>query len=560
MEKQSTKRSLEKGDILGIAAFCLLFAAYGVTRLYRIMEVPRGLHVDEVGMAYDAWSLAVSGVDRWGISFPVYLRNFGGGQSALYAYLLMLLIRLAGWHDWLIRMPAVLMGGVMLLFTMLTAKECFESRKAGILAGVLVVILPFFLMSQRWGLDCNLLADMMAVLLWGCVKIIKTQKYRYYFFTGLAAGISLYSYALSWLIVPLFLLLFVCYELAYGARGNRKFFTRNSVPARGPAASRPCTEGGTGMGITVKKLVLLGLPAVLAAFPLLAFLLVNSGCLEPFMLSGFTVDRLPGYRGSEVSLANIWPNLAALPSLVTHDPLPYNAFEKYWVMYPVSVLLLPAGLFLTGRKVWACMREKRETPLAVPVIGFVSVFLTMLVVFEPNINKANALYAVCVLLLTGVLMVLLQRRRIFMYGCMAVYVVSFLFFARYYYTRYEEDCYPQRYFNDNFTEAVDYVTREYLPDEEKTVYVNTQSVENPYIYIMLSQKLPYTEWKDESEAGRYRILLPNYDYDNGIYQMEGDPDEDGVYVIQGNEGMDEILAGNGFALEEYGGYHIYIKK
>lgn len=69
-----------------------------VLRLYRICEIPRGLHVDEVGMAYDAWSISQFGVDRYLKSFPVYLTNFGGGQSALYCYLTALLFKIGGVH------------------------------------------------------------------------------------------------------------------------------------------------------------------------------------------------------------------------------------------------------------------------------------------------------------------------------------------------------------------------------------------------------------------------------------------------------------------------------
>ena len=46
-------------------------------RLLFLNEVPFGLHVDEAGMAYDAFSFANWGVDRYLNSYPVYLINYG---------------------------------------------------------------------------------------------------------------------------------------------------------------------------------------------------------------------------------------------------------------------------------------------------------------------------------------------------------------------------------------------------------------------------------------------------------------------------------------------------
>ena len=57
-----------------------VFAVFIITRLWRLMDIPFGLHTDETSMAYSAWCLSQYGVDRHLNSMPVYLLNFGGGQ------------------------------------------------------------------------------------------------------------------------------------------------------------------------------------------------------------------------------------------------------------------------------------------------------------------------------------------------------------------------------------------------------------------------------------------------------------------------------------------------
>ena len=68
----------------------ILFVILTIAILVRVLfitKAPGGIHEDEAGMAYDAYSIAEYGVDRYLNHFPVYFINFGGGQSALYAYI-----------------------------------------------------------------------------------------------------------------------------------------------------------------------------------------------------------------------------------------------------------------------------------------------------------------------------------------------------------------------------------------------------------------------------------------------------------------------------------------
>ena len=93
--QMASRRILPENVVYGIMiAFCFWIAVF--MRLYHIETVPYGVHIDEAGMGYDAWCMANYGVDRFQMSYPVYLTNFGGGQSSLYAFLCMLLIKIFG--------------------------------------------------------------------------------------------------------------------------------------------------------------------------------------------------------------------------------------------------------------------------------------------------------------------------------------------------------------------------------------------------------------------------------------------------------------------------------
>ena len=77
-----------------VIIFIIIMIIAIFSRAYKLNSLPVGIHVDEAGMAYDAYCLATNGTDRWLNNFPVYLENFGGGQSALYAYLAAIFIKI----------------------------------------------------------------------------------------------------------------------------------------------------------------------------------------------------------------------------------------------------------------------------------------------------------------------------------------------------------------------------------------------------------------------------------------------------------------------------------
>ena len=108
-----------------VIIFIIIMIIAIFSRAYKLNSLPVGIHVDEAGMAYDAYCLATNGTDRWLNNFPVYLENFGGGQSALYAYLAAIFIKILGLNMISIRLPAFLLSIIAIsLVYFTTKKEC----------------------------------------------------------------------------------------------------------------------------------------------------------------------------------------------------------------------------------------------------------------------------------------------------------------------------------------------------------------------------------------------------------------------------------------------------
>ena len=191
------------------------------TRLYDLGSIPEGINIDELGMSYNAYSIANYGTDRYHVANPVYPNNFGGGQSALYTYILVLLMKVFPYSLTLIRIPAVIFGFICLIASYFLIKEVVTDYFTGMrcdnsyihafsLSGpFLVTIIPYFFMSERWALDCNLFLSMVTVSLCILLRALSSQSKLLFFMAGISFGVSLYSYAISYLVIPIFLRCFI---------------------------------------------------------------------------------------------------------------------------------------------------------------------------------------------------------------------------------------------------------------------------------------------------------------------------------------------------------------
>ena len=498
--------------------FGILTAVFLFTRLYELGQIPRGIHVDEAGMAFDALGLANYGVDRWLKHLPVYLTNYDSGQSALYAYLAAICIKIFGFSMTVIRLPAVFSGGLVLVFGYLICKEFWGGTKA-LFAALLVVICPYFIMASRIGLDCNLFLGFFTMAVYLLVLAVKREKLRYYVLAGFSCGLVLYTYAISWMTMPVFLLLFIIYMLRCGK-------------------------------MSWKRLFALGISVFLLAVPLLLFLLVNNGYLDEIVTSFFTIPKLIYYRGAEISPSYLKDNLQMFKNLVTHGPLVYNALPEYGTLYSVSIPFVVLGaVVVLAESVQSFVRKKFSAQTMVFIMGG-SVILTNLFVYDARVlNKDNAVFLSLAVLIAAAVFWLQKKIRVAVPVMLLVYAVCGVQFVSYYLTDYPTEVYPQDYIYDDVWPAMDYIEENFTDDEP--VYVVMDGVQKPFIYFVLKMQMPPYEYQAAMPTetyGRYHMYYPE------------ELDENGVYIINGNEDKMTQLEENGFTYETVGRFRIYSRQ
>ncbi len=525
---------IQRRKILGIIILSGIFLLFGITRLWQLTTLPYGMHVDEAGMAYDAWCLSQYGVDRYLKCWPVYLINYGGGQSVLYAYLCAALIRIFGYSAWVVRMPAVIFSFLNLIFGMKLVRRQYPQREMmPMILGGMLTVCPYFIMAGRFGLDCNLMLGMSTVFLYCLTVAIESEKIGRYVLAGIAGGLLLYTYVLTYLIVPLFLAVTIIYLIR---------------------VKRFLPEGWVAMAI----------PLGMLAFPLILVQLVNILNLEEFQLGCFTITKLEGYRASEIGMFQFEKLWKALRSIFLGDALKYNSAPGYTNLYRITIVFCIFGLAVALGKLWDSVKKRELQIPVLTLLWFISILFFESHI-DANVNKINGIFLTVVLLAAEGMETLLHIcgrivRQTWAFkvkagivtGLICVYTFCFADFAVYYYGgTYMADNYMITYFSVPMAEAIDFIAQDPILCRKKTQTAEDLRVTEIF-YALDLLKSPYT-----FEIGRMEeSLFENYQFgclgeiENQYNYLVGD--EFGEYI--------EELREAGFMEQDYDGYFLFYKK
>jgi len=503
-----------------VALWIVLLCACVATRVWRVTTIPSGIHIDEAGMAYDAWCLSEYGVDRFLKSWPAYLNNYGGGQSSLYAFLCALSIKVMGFSVWSIRLPGIIVSVLNVIYGVKIGQKIYGRDKYwGFILGGLLIICPYFIMAGRFGLDCNLMLGVSTIFLYYFMQAVGGGENKDYVIAGIWGGILLYTYAITYIVLPLFLLVSIIYLC----------FVRN---------------------FDWKKWFVMSIPLGGLALPLILVQIVNIFELPEFRLGFLTITRMEIYRASELGKFNFCFFLKELASIFRYDDLPYNSIPNGYNLYRVTIALFLLGMISVFVKMLYSFFEKR---LSV-VVFIVFWFLVMLYYgshLEVGVNRINGIYFVVMFVAVEAMWVLSRAKGLCAGTVLLIiavlYAGGFLDFATYYYRgQYTADTYPLAYFDITVEEAVEFIDSNPELSQRKTYMA-----ENAIYYAISALPSPYDfEWGSNMR-----------NYGNYVFGGLGEIEEDANYIVHQVYGdYQDELRRLGFEEIRYANYSLFYMK
>lgn len=397
----------------------------------------------------------------------------------------------------------------------------FKSKKITILTIFLIVIAPWHFMQSRWGLDCNLMSTMLIVSIYSLLKA--NHKWKY-FLSGLIFGITLYTYALSYIIVPILLLGILSY-LLYIKR------------------------------IKIMDIILFGISLIFLAMPLILNLFVNKGWINEIVTPYFSTPKLWIYRGEEISLSNILPNVwLILKSMFGYDINDYNAFSSFGTLYYISIPLCILGFIITIKQIPKALKKKKPSIDVIFILCFISILICMLLTNGVGVSKMNAIY-IPLLYFTAIgIVYIYQKSKICFTMIIIIYIILFSVFQYYYFAIYGKEN-LNRSFNQTTIEAVEYIEGQ-EKFKTKKINVRTNAIQ-PYIYTLIANKISPYEFNETVKIEEYFV----YSYGRYIFNSI-EIDENTVYLLMRTDLKYEFrdkLVEQGFIKESYKNIEIYYK-
>lgn len=344
-----------------------------LARLICLGGRPMGLHQDEAYSAYNAWAVMHYGIDSLGYTRPVYYTAWGSGMSVLYSYFTMPFFALLGVSVTTLRLPQAILGCVSIPAAYGLGKELFHSRWTGTLFAFLLAINPWHIQQSRFGMDCNLAVPLLLFAMFFFCRYLNGHA-KSLWGAVLFWGLTLYSYALTWLLIPLILL--VCL-IFYHRRieFNRDFFLAFFV-------------------------------LFLMAVPLLLFLAVNFGLIPEIRTKLFSIPRLPALRTGEMSLHTwaIKQRILWLTEMLLkqYDDRWYISNDTVGSYYYISTPFILLGLLYHIKTFYQWIVRKKELPVHfLLAIWFGAAFLVGCSIDLAYFHKVNYIH-IPIILYSGI--------------------------------------------------------------------------------------------------------------------------------------------------------------
>ncbi len=534
MKKMSFSLTPAKAKLKGVLSdkyniYFILILAVGVfLRCFKFGTLPLGVNQDEAYAGYEAFCLANYGMDSTGRPCPVYFITLGSGMSVLQSYLAIPFVKMFGLSVYTIRLPQLICSIIAIPVMYLLFKELTGNKRISLTAMGLIAVSPLYIMTARWALDCNFAPWFLLFSLYFFVKAIKNNKY--FLLAALFFGLTLYTYALTWLVVPL--TVFFC--ALYLVIARVKLQWRYVIPS-------------------VFILFVL-------ALPLLLFLAVNSGFLEEIRLGFMTIPKLWIMRDDEFNVADVkdlnkWWNLLQY-IFKQEDSSAYSA-NDFGYFYKISIPFTVLGFGVLLGSLCESIKQKRFEPKALLLIATVSAFFSSLMTDAINTNKINSLVFcsfLCAAMGLGYLADQLKNVKYSGKIIITVYLVCTIAFSSYYFGPYAEDGYVRDRYYSGVEECIEFVNEK---DFDK---VNVdREVQHPIILFHeetpLNAFLNTVEWLNYPAKYTLASSFTKYVYDINYNKIDSSYE---AYIIHSSKKSALRMAG--YTIADFGSYCVAYKE
>lgn len=490
------KLHLNENKLQKILFFIILIIAITV-RLISWPNAISQINVDEAMTAINAKSIAESGKDIYGTSFPVYLEAWGAmGQSVMLTYLMALCIKLFGFSMVSIRLPMLIVSILSIIVFYDLIKRIFNNKKLALGAMAFVSICPWHLLQSIWSIDCNMFPHFMLFSVYFLYRGITEKKWMLYL-SMLFFALTMYTYGVSVYVVPFFLLICAIYLLVKKQ-------------------------------IKIKDLLICIIIYLLFSAPILAMYVINALKIDTNLHIGpMTIQYFPYNNRTGDMLffsENFWSTLLGnIKSTLTtffiqYDGMEWNSTKIFGTVYHISLIFFFIGIIYL-------LRHKEERNMGTLLFGIwlILSFVLGIVINNANINRLNIIWFPTLFFSFYGIYIVCRNRKVLRYIIMAVYLALFIGFSTYLYTSYTDAIDTSGCFSRYLTDAVHYATNSL--DKNVVYYCNESN-----IFVKVQDALDGTSSEHISDLNEFEKRLNNKNSEEAFLITSSDLDNSNISI------------------------------
>ena len=503
--------------------FAFIFLIGILVRVWEFGNMPYGFNQDEAFAGYEAFSLLKYGVDSHGYPNPCYFVSWGSGMNVLESYLAIPFMALFGCSVTTLRLPQLLLACISIPFFYLLLNRIFD-RTTALWGTALLVVCPWHIMLSRWGLESNLAPSLLLIGLYFFVLGINNNKF--FVLSALFYGISLYSYAITWIIVPLTIFMCGCYLLII----NRE--------------------------IQIRYIIIACLVLLLFATPLILFLLVNQNIIQEIVTPFLSVPKMIEMRADEISLKNLISPTAYYNFcnifIDQTDNLIWNSTDQFGMFYKISLPFVFLGIAVLISKAIKSIKDKCFCYEMFILLAALSSFLGCITISYLNINKANSFhFFALVFLCVGVnqAVKLFKNPNMVKKAIVCSYTVMFVFFCSFYFGNYQDTISSD--FRYGVGDAVEYVKEQQF----ERVYVDSSVYHSQVLFF---DQTPNDIYRKTVKYSNYpSAYLEAKEFSNYTFTSDYSVlDKKGAYIIMSD--MVDTFVSNGYHITYFDNYAVAV--
>lgn len=165
---------------------------------------PPGFFIDESSIAYNAHTIATTGKDEYGESWPLFFRAFGEYKNPVYVYLLAIVFRVTGPGIVSARALSAFAGLLTVVLLGLLATRISKNQSVGLVFAVFALLTPWLFELSRLVMEVALYPLAVALFLLAVWEASNREAWRITHICALAGTLALltYTYSIGRLLGP----------------------------------------------------------------------------------------------------------------------------------------------------------------------------------------------------------------------------------------------------------------------------------------------------------------------------------------------------------------------